>query len=350
MFAAIQPVSSLSKVQRRHVNKLKWYNALLFCFLSVSLNAQVLIPTPETAFELNHNFNPELIRNKGIRKITYEIIDKKDFEVPVDKSLTEVYEFNSDGLLSRYYYTTIVKSIQKEVLRRQGRNSWEKTYHTEYFYDTVSTSYFYQNKNLVLKRYHDGANYYESRYYNYDDKNRLTKEKRYKETNNSSDKSLFILGNQVLLSEDSFQYIRYASGQSKCVFLNNENRPYKESISNYDSLGRKISVDETYTAAAWIRQQSWFEYKNGKLSQARFKGNAHHDIILKTIYSYDEYNELYNEMRYRNDLLLREISYVRDRDNGLLNSFIIRDPNNHSLRIVKLKYDFGSISKLNSKG
>ncbi len=328
---------------------MKWTNTILAFFFCSAGIAQVLIPSAETAFELNHNFNPEIIKSKGIKKITYEIIDKKDFEVPVDKSLTEVYEFNSDGQLSRYYYTTIVKTIQKEVKIRVGR-TWQTTLQNDYLYDTISTSYFYQNKNLVLKRFHDGANYYESRYYSYDSKNRLTKERRYKETNNSPDRSVFILGNQVLLSEDSFQYQTYASGQTKCIFLNNENRPYKESISNYDSSGRKLNEDETYIAAAWIRQQRWFEYKEGRLAEARFKGNAHHDIVLKTVYEYDEYKELYNEKKYRNDVLLREISYVRDRNNGLLNSFIIRDPSNQSLRIVKLKYDFGSLTKLGSRG
>lgn len=328
------------------MNVTKTILALLICSSGM---AQVLIPSAETAFELNHNFNPEIIRTKGIKKITYEIIDKKDFEVPVDKSLTEVYEFNADGQLSRYYYTTIVKTIQKEVKIRVGR-TWQSTLQNEYLYDTVSTSYFYQNKNLVLKRFHDGANYYESRYYSYDAQNRLTKERRYKETNNSPDRSVFILGNQVLLSEDSFQYQTYASGQTKCIFLNNENRPYKESISNYDNAGRKLNEDETYIAAAWIRQQRWFEYKDGKLAEARFKGNAHHDIVLKTVYEYDEFKELYNEKKYRNDILLREISYVRDRNNGLLNSFIIRDPSNQSLRIVKLKYDFGSLSRIGSRG
>lgn len=323
------------------MNSLK-YIALLLCCTSGM--AQVLLPSPETAFELNHNFNAEVIRTKGIRKITYEILDKKDFEVPVDKSLTEVYEFNAEGLLSRYYYTTIVKTIQKEVRVRQGRQGWSTSMVNEYLYDTISTTFFYRNNDLVLKRYHDGANYYESRYYSYDSLHRLTKEKRYKETNNGPDRSVFILGNQLLISEDSFQYIKYPSGQLKCIYLNSENRPYKECIINYDSLGRKKDMDETYTAAAWIRQQHWFTYRNGKLAEARFKGNAHHDIILRTEYQYDEFNELYNEKKYRNEVLLREVSYVRDRNNGLLNSFIIRDPNNKSLRIVKLRYDFGSVS------
>ena len=310
-----------------------------------SFQAQVLVPSPETAFELQHNFNPELIRNRGIKSIVYEIIDKKDYEVAVDKNLIETYEFNTDGRLTRYYYTSIVRTFQKEVLRKTKNSVWEKTVHNEYVYDTISTSYFYVKNQLVLKRFHDGQNYYESRYYHYDTLNNLTKELRFKETNNSPDKSMFILGNQVMLSEDSFQYITYPSGQRKCIYLNSENRPYKERITNYDVDGRKLSENETYTAASWIRQDLWFFYKNNRLSEAHFKGNAHHDVLLKSVYEYDEYNELYAEKRYKNDVLLKEISYVRDRSNGLLNSFIIRDPTNKTMRIVKLKYQLDSITK-----
>lgn len=56
-------------------------------------------------------------------------------------------------------------------------------------------------------------------------------------------------------------------------------------------------------------------------------------------------NELYSEKQYKNDLLLREISYVTNKADSLLNSIVIRDPNNKSIRIVKLKYDFGMIGK-----
>ena len=39
-----------------------------------------MLPTPESAFEKQHNFNRDFIRSKGIKKITFDIIDKKDFE------------------------------------------------------------------------------------------------------------------------------------------------------------------------------------------------------------------------------------------------------------------------------
>jgi hypothetical protein len=317
---------------------------LLF-FSCLSLNSQVLLPSPETAFGTQHNFNPSVVKGKNIRKITFEIIDKKDFQIAVDKSLTETYEFNSDGLLSRHYYTTVVKTLEKQVtVYNKKRRKTSVHTETDYMYDTISTTYFYKNDKLILKRFHDGMNYYESRYYRYDTTGNLTKESRFKETNNSPDRSVFILGNQVLLSEDSFQYTKYSSGQVKCVYLNNENRPYKEKIINVDSLGRKKSVYENYTAAAWIMQEQYFEYTGDKLSVARFEGNANNKVTLRNTYEY-EGNELYGEKQFKNDILLKEVSYITDKTNGLLNSFVIRDQINKSMRIVKLKYDLGMIGK-----
>jgi hypothetical protein len=321
--------------------------ALVFLCLAFFTKAQVILPTTETAFEAQHNFNPEVIRARGIKKITFEIIDKKDFEVAVDKNLVETYEFNADGKISRYYYTTIVKTLERQVA--SGRNRTGIRTVSEYIYDTISTTYFYAGNNLILRRYHDGMNYYESRYYRYDASGSLTRELRFKETNNSPDKSVFILGNQVLLSEDSFQYQRYSSGQVKCIFLNNENRPYKERITNVDSLGRTKNSNENYTVASWIMQESKFEYTGNRLTMARFEGNANNKIVLQNTYEYDDKNELYTEKQYKNGVLLKEVSYVTDKTNNLLNSFIIRDLFAKSMRIVRLKYDLGSVGKSSSE-
>ncbi|MBL7910515.1 MAG: hypothetical protein JNJ41_05640 [Bacteroidia bacterium] len=328
------------------------FTLILFSFVfCLTARTQVLLPSTETPFETQHNFNPEVIKKNNIRRITFDIIDKKDFQVAVDKSLIESYDFDTNGKITRYFFTTIIKTIEKEVStppvyrkRRKISNGGTRV-ESVYIYDTVSTNYFYSGKNLILKRYNDGFNYYESRYYRYDAQGNLTKELRFKETNNSKDRSMFVLGNQVLLSEDSFQYQKYSSGQTKCTYLNNENRSYKEVVTNYDSLGRKKEIIENYTAASWIMQEHKFEYKNNHLSEARFKGNAHNNVDLKITYEYDNKDELYTEKHFKNETLIKEVSYVSDSSNGLLNSFIIRDPNNKTMRIVKLKYDFGSVSK-----
>lgn len=320
------------------------------CLSCFCLRAQVLLPTPETAFEKQHHFNPEVIKSKNIKRITYDIIDKKDFEVAVENNTTESYDFDNNGKLIRYYYTIVVKTIEREIIiparykgKRKIKNAEKKIVNFN-IYDTVSTSYFFSGSNLILKRYFDGINYYESRFYRYNSNNQLIKELRYKETNNSKDKSVFILANQLLLSEDSFQYQMFSSRQLKCIYFNSENRPYKEVITNHDSLGRKKIEYENYIAASWIKQEHSYEYFKNRLVMAKFIGNANNDIELKITYEYNTLNnELYSEKHYKNNLLVKEISYITDSNNGLLNSFIIRDPINKSIRIIKLKYEYNGL-------
>lgn len=329
-------------VWRRPFNCLNKFFVIVLSVFFSTLTAQVVLPTAETAFNPAHNFNPAVIREKGITKIVFEILDKKDFEVAVDKSLTEIYEFNAKGQLTRFYYTVIAKTVEKQVTRlnRKGQASFHTS--SEYLYDTISTRYFYQNDKLVLQRYHDGLNYFESHYFRYDASGNKTKELRYRETNVSPSKSFFVLGNQVLLSEDSFQYQRFSSGQLKCAFLNNENRPYKEQITNFDEAGRKKAVSESYTSASWIMQEQRFEYTQERMTAAVFEGNANNQVLLKNTYEYDENKELYTEKHYRNEVLEKELSYVSNKTDGLLNSIVIRDPINKTIRIIRLKYDKSS--------
>lgn len=318
--------------------------------LALGASAQILVPTAETAFEVQHNFNDNLIKLKNIRKITFEIMDKKDYEVPVDRNLVETYEFNPNGRLARFYYTNIVRTIERQTTVNVSRGRRKGYYtsvqnHSDYIYDTISTTFYYSGQDLILKRYHDGAMYYESRYYRYDSLHNLVKELRYRETNNSRDKSVFILGGQLLLSEDSFQYKKFSSGQLQCTLLNNEHRPYKQQVINYNAEGRKTSVSEYYTAAAWITQEQKFEYSGNRLTLAQFKGNADKEVKIHITYEYDANNELLTEKHYRNDVLQKELSYITDAANKLLNSLVIRDHINKSMRIIKLKYDFGSVGR-----
>lgn len=327
----------------------RWHNLrltvsiiiLLFSFLT---DAQTLKPTAASAFEPLLEFDKETIKSNKIKSITFDIIDKKDFQVAEDKNLMNYYEFNTDGQLVRFYYTTIAKTIQKEyhsqpVYRRGRRIGGGGVYYkNEFVYDTISTIYRYKDGNLIMKRFNDGT-YYETRYYNYDSKNRITKERRFKETNTSSDRNNFILGNQTLISEDSFQYVDISPKQYKQICLNNENRPYKEIIINLNDKGHVTSKDEHYTVA-WIVQNTEYTYDGDRLTGATFKGNANGDIELKTTYECDSLNCIYTEKQYRNNVQLKELSYITDPKTKLLNSFISRDVIFKTMRIIKLYYNY----------
>jgi hypothetical protein len=318
--------------------------------------AQVLQPNHQSAFEKQHPFNQEVIKKHKIKRISFDIIDKKDFEVAVDKNLTEVYEFNDSALLARYYYTDIVRAIEKEyftkpVYRRRRIIQPAMRYtKTEYIYDTISTTYMYNDKKqLVLKRYSDGSSVYQSYYYKYDSLNRLVHENRIRETNVSNDKSVFVLGNQVIISTDSFQYKMLNLTQTKQLFINNENRVYKERVIHKNDTINVSDIDENYVAA-WLVQKQHFEYINNRLRLAEFTGNANGNVSIKREYTYDAKNELITEKQFKNGNQLQEISYITDDASQLLSSFIIRDAINKTMRIVKLKYDFWSLpAHLNSQ-
>lgn len=319
----------------------------VFCilYLNTSLFSQTLIPTAETAFENQLPFNAEYIKSQKIKSITFDIIDKKDLQIAEDKGLLTYYEFNTNGFLTRFYNTSIIKVIQKEyysepVYRRGKKISNGHSYtKNEYVYDTVSTNYFYTENNLLkLKRYNDGS-YYESHYYDYSVEGKLEKEKRCKETNVSSCKTEFKLGAQFIISEETFKYNSTGKNQYKKTFMNDEGRPYKETIYTLNDAKQPISINEQYTVA-WITQNSCFEYNDkGQLTKASYKSNSNGDLEQLRTYEYDTNDCLLTEKQYKNNVLLKEISYVTD-TNKKVNSYIIRDHNNKSIRIVKLLYQY----------
>lgn len=306
---------------------------------------QALAPTAESAFEAQLPFNTGYIKEQKIKSITFDIIDKKDFQVAEDKGLLNYYEFNQQGLLARYYYTSIVKIIEKEyhhnaVYRKKRKISNAYSYtKNEYVYDTVSTTYFYDNLDLLkLKRYNDGP-YYESKYYTYSPANRPTSEKRFKETNASENKLDFKLGAQTMLSQESFDYVVTGKNQYKKICKNDEGRIYKEIICNYNEKQQLTGFNEQYTAT-WITQTGDFIYNDkGQLISATYKSNSNGELEQSRTYEYDANDCLLTEKQYKNGVLLKEISYVTDQAKKLT-SYIIRDPNGKSMRIVKLIYQY----------
>lgn len=311
------------------------------------LTAQLITPDHTTVFKKEYTFSPEHIKKNQIKKVVFEILDKKDYEAPVDKNLVEHYEFNSSGHITRFYYTDIVKTIEKQVTvpptykgRRKVKNGYSYAVN-DYIYDTISITNLFNNANkLLMKRNHIGNGFYETRYYQYDSTLHMVQEERFKETNVSPNKSDFILGNQVLLSKDSMRAVTYGDNQVKIVYFNSEKRPYKEQII-IKKNGNVTSINESYIAASWIQQNQEFEYNSkGQLTSAIFNSNANVSLSYKHTFDYDKNGWLLTEKRYKNNVLLTESSFVNDTNSALVNSIVIRDFVNKSIRIIKLKYAY----------
>lgn len=303
------------------------------------------MPNAELAFENKLHFNLDYIKNQNIKSITFDIIDKKDMQVAEDKGILHVYEFNKAGKLARFFYTNVIKEICTEYYcepiykgRKKIKNGFTSI-KKSYLHDTTSTTYFYDsNQNLILKRHNDG-NYYESYYYDYNVMDHPQKERRFKETNVSSLKNEFKLGTQFLISMETFSYTSTGKSQLKKTCMNDEGRSYKDVIINYNDYGKITNINEQYTVT-WINQTSTFTYNTkNQLISAHYKSNSNGDFEVKRTYDYDTNDCLLTEKHFKNNVLIKEISYVTDAQKKLT-SFIEREPDKKSLRIVKLIYEF----------
>jgi hypothetical protein len=310
--------------------------------------AQLLIPHYTTVFKKEYTFSPLYIQKNQIKKVVFEILDKKDFEAPVDKHLVENYEFSSFGFILRFYYTDIIKTIEKEVTvppKYRGRKKIHNGYTymmNDFIYDTISTTYLYkiQSDKLLMKRSHLGSGFYDTRYYRYDSLMNLVEESRYKETNVSQSKNDFILGSQTLVSKDSTKVIVYGEDQTKIIYYNSERRPYKEQII-IKKNGNVVNITESYVAASWIQQNQTFEYnEQGQMTSAVLNSNANVNLSYKHTFDYDKNGWLLTEKKFKNDVLLTESSFVNDTLSSLVNSVVIRDFANKSIRIIKMKYSY----------
>ncbi|MFN6039844.1 MAG: hypothetical protein ACK452_15350, partial [Bacteroidota bacterium] len=320
---------------------------LFLCGIMVvcSIKAQMILPSATGSFDRYPNFNREWIKKNKIKSITFDILDKKDYQVGKDEGLIEKYEFDSDGKLTRFYFTEIAKQTIKEtyvpVIRKKRYRSGGYTRHEKiYEYDTISTRFFYdKDGRLILSRYNEGS-YYEGNYYEYDGEGRITRELRCKETNLTQGSNIFTLGVQNVISEEKFEYQKTGNLKYKKKCLNDEGRVFREIIINTDEGKRIKEMNENFTVT-WISQKTKFWYNNfGQLTQKTFESNADGTQAIRDTFEYDNKGNIIWEKQFMNDVLLNERSYIFNDSGDLVNSFVIRNHTEKSMRITKIIYDY----------
>ncbi len=306
----------------------------------------MLLPSLSSSLEKYPNFNPEYIKKHNVKNITFDVIDKKDMQVAVDKGLMHYYEFDKNGLLTRFYYTVISKTVVQEyhtqpVYKKRRKVSGGGVYYkNDYLYDTISTRFYYDsNQRLILSRYNDG-NYYEAMYYEYNHENQITKILRAKETNVSGYKNVFQMGIQTILSDERFQYVKTSDKQYKKLCLNDESRVFKEIIITNNENAQPVNWNEVFTAT-WISQESSFSYNDKKqLVEKKYKSNTGDVLNTKSTFEYDKEGNLLTEKQYRNETLFNELSYLFDALDQRVKSYLNRDHINKTIRITKVFYTF----------
>lgn len=325
---------------------MKFLTTLLLLIFQLGSFAQLISTNPTEIGIGPMSFNPKIIKQNKIRKIDVVIVDKPDGEVIIDKGSSQGYEFDSLGRITRYYYT-ILNFAENEVvdvpeIRRKGKiiQAASTRTVTKYHNDTIFADIYYNPQNrIITKRVKMGA-YYNSYYYEYNDKGQITKEMHFRETNVSENKNEFKLGVQNILSNETFEYVQMTPTQIKKRCLNDEGREFKKAIINYDEKGNKLTENYEFIVS-WMKQENTYQYNtNGQVIERTYTSNESGDVKEYYVYKYDGNGVVLEEKKFKNDALISEMSYLYDETNTLLKSKINRDHKNNSIGIVKFGYSF----------
>ena len=325
---------------------MKFLTTLFLFIFQFGLFAQLIDNSPTEIGIGPVAFNSKIIKKNKIKKIDVVIVDKPDGEIIIDKGASQGYEFDSLGRITRYYYTILnfVQNEEVEVpeIRRKGKIIQPATTRTvtKFYNDTIFADIYYdQQSRIISKRVKMGA-YYNSYYYEYNDKGQIIKEMHFRETNVSENKNEFKMGVQNILSSETFEYIQMTPTQVKKRCLNDEGREYKKGIINYDEKGNKLSENYEFIVS-WMRQESLYQFDaKGNLLEKTFTSNESGNVKEYMAYKYDGNGVVLEEKKFKNDALLSEMSYLYDETNTLLKSKINRDHKNNSIGIVKFGYSY----------
>jgi len=191
---------------------------------------------------------------------------------------------------------------------------------------------------LVTKRTSDRG-VFDTWYYVWYDNGMLKKEAHVQETPGPGIGPDFKIGNQKMISCDSFAYNVYPK-QVQRFGYNEQNTLYEKAITQYDDKKRMISRYSHYQVG-WLFSQVDLKYDSiYRLKEYTYASNLSGEIHTSVRLSYDKYGNILVEKVYSGDKQLHEIEYLYDNNTGLISDKLDRDYARRLISILKFSYTF----------
>lgn len=323
----------------------------IFSSFSFITHAQIVGGFPTGLSLPGEIFNKQFIRENKIKIIRAAVVDKADGEIIRDKGLAENFLFDTAGNMVRHYYNEVA-SLQKTetdipaVYNSKGKvikKSFSKINY-EYQYDTLGTEFFYTSNGFLQMKRTCIGDFYNTTYYEYFGDGMVSRETKCKETNIAKKGEPFKLGMQTVLSDEKCDYEVLSPIQIKKKFLNDEGKPYKQGILNFEN-GKLVSESYEFTVG-YIRTGTDYRYDtNGNILEKMSYDNSSGSNQEKIMYEYNNNGSLTWEKHYKNGIQTNEIVFLYNTSTAwnhpaLLTSQADRQIQKESIKIIKYQYEF----------
>ncbi|CAN5271533.1 hypothetical protein BH09BAC5_BH09BAC5_15810 [soil metagenome] len=315
---------------------------ILSCLLPLFAAAQLFLPVDDDPFSVPVKFNVDSISRYHIKSITANLQYKPDEHIISDKGLKEYYQFDSIGRIKMYWrnrvrnYTSDV--IQHPAIIRKGKkikSEWSEV-RNYYVYDTVFVNYYYDYKSQLTCRRECDGDFYHTWYYLYNTDGTIARQTHCRETNVGAGHWNFRLGVQTIISQEDFAYQKYSPTQIKKQCLNDEGKPYKETMLLLDKQGRIIDARESYTAGGIRIVTTWKYDSLGRTASTSYTSNAGDAIADITQFNYDSLGRIISMKKYHNEKLTDEFSYLYEKNSPVSYAYINRRYLELGIDIVKM--------------
>jgi hypothetical protein len=280
-------------------------------------------------------FTSTYIQQYQLGSTVADFLDKKDGELLRDYQKKMKIVYNEQGLCKSKLYTfpSVYGNIFTTAKVRDGRVLKREQ---ALVYDSLMHFYFYNDKGLYTKTVQGNGLQFYNYLYAYDSAGQVKAEKKIYEVCKVFSDGVCEPEHQKLLYEAYYKTTFFDRKQSKTIVYNDEKRPYKEIIRNYNEKGQILSEQEEFLLSPFYTKYVWqYNNKNELTSKTYFKEEKEQ---WKMVFEYDDNSRLNAEKVYKLGVFTNEIMYVYELSNGVLNSYINRDVLNKTMQIVKLNY------------
>lgn len=278
---------------------------LILTLLGFTSFAQQLLNTEGRLMEYAPYFNASFIRENNIRFIQSKVSYKDDMQPIRRTARKQKYKFDRLGRLVRYAENYFIN----------GR------------YDSSYTEFTYSKEGLLLREKVKDAYGMHMYTYKYNPEGDLIEKIHTRPSNRNIPPKI-----------EQFKYEYYGSTQKKKLFLNDENRVFKEENINKNSLGKLDEVNSSFRIARKREHKDFMYDKNGFLQKMVHVSQNSPIVTVQFDYVNDEKGNPLEESITRNGKLLTKKEFLFK--DGLIDAILKRDENTNRITITELEYKF----------
>lgn len=254
-------------------------------------------------------FNTSFIKKNQIKEIKGYFSSKASMSGIEPSDDIYVYQFNRKGQLAKEYKTAYGDTIVNQ-----------------YTYDKVG--------NLIQMRTSDKYGFH-SHLYKYDSLNRIIEKEYRRDLNKSGDRINFQLDRSFHISGETYSYENTPIGLKK-YYYNNSGKVYQTEFFYRDEDGYLLKYDSKLKTGSG-RSKTTFKYGDkGLISEKVNETFLTKKTVTKTVFEYDEYQNVLAQHYYRNDIYITEFQIIYSEQTGLLSVILTRDVKTNFITILKL--------------